>query len=73
MQAGVVQALAEPLWDSSRWLAPDSALGMLLHALAGYEARPTGLQLLFYVAALVGITVASRLVRAPAWRRTAPA
>jgi hypothetical protein len=25
------------------------------------------------VAALVGITVASRLVRAPAWRRTAPA
>ena len=73
MQAGLVQALAEPLWDSSRWLAPDSPLGMLLHALAGYEARPTGLQLLFYLVALVGITIASRLVRAPAWRRTAPA
>lgn len=45
---------------------------LLPHAPAGYEARPTGLQLLFYRVALVGITIASRLVRAPAGRRTAP-
>jgi high-affinity iron transporter len=73
MQAGLVQSLAEPLWDSSAWLAPDSALGALLHALAGYEARPTGLQLLFYVGALVGITLLARLARTPPWRRPAPA
>lgn len=73
MQAGLVHALAEPLWDSSGWLAPESALGALLHALAGYEARPTGLQLLFYFGALAGIALASRLVRPPTWRRTVPA
>lgn len=37
-----------PLWDSSRLLSPASAAGQLLHALAGYEARPTATQLLFY-------------------------
>lgn len=72
-QAGLIQSLAEPLWDTSAWLAPDSALGALLHALAGYEAQPTGLQLLFYVAALVGITLASRMAQPPQWRRTAAA
>ena len=72
IQAGMVQALAEPLWDSSAWLATDSPVGALLHALAGYDARPTGLQLLFYCGALVAIVGASRFVRTPPWRSTAP-
>jgi high-affinity iron transporter len=62
-QAGLVESWTAPLWDSSRWLAPDSAPGALLHALAGYDARPSGLQLLFYVAAIALIVVASRHVR----------
>lgn len=68
-QAGLVQHWDTPLWDSSRWLAPDSALGTLLHALAGYDARPSGLQLLFYGGTLVLITLASRRVRATATPR----
>lgn len=61
-QAGLVQAWGTPLWDSSNWLAPDSALGTLLHALAGYDAHPTGLQLLFYAGTLTLITLASRCI-----------
>jgi len=72
-QAGLVQTWTTPLWDSSTWLAPDSALGALLHALAGYDARPSGLQLLFYVGTLVLITLASRGDRAAPPPRTAPA
>jgi len=72
-QAGTIQVLTEPLWDSSDWLAPDSALGALLHALAGYEAQPTGLQLLFYIGTLAGIAVASRLAQPATTHRHAVA
>lgn len=72
-QAGLVQSWSEPLWDSSRWLAPDSVLGTLLHALAGYDARPSGLQLLFYVATLSIVWLASRVTRLPARARAAHA
>jgi high-affinity iron transporter len=71
-QAGLIQTWTTPLWDSSGWLAPDSALGALLHALAGYDARPSGLQLLFYVGTLALIALASRGTR-PAPPRAAPA
>ena len=71
-QAGLVQTWTTPLWDSSGWLAPDSALGALLHALAGYDAHPSGLQLLFYVGTLALIALASRGTR-PAPPRAAPA
>ena len=59
-QAGLVQSWTEPLWDTSRWLAPDSALGILLRALAGYDARPSGLQLLLYVSTLALLWTAAR-------------
>jgi high-affinity iron transporter len=63
-QAGLVQTWTTPLWDSSAWLAPDSPLGSLLHALAGYDARPSGLQLLCYVGTLALITLTARRVQA---------
>jgi high-affinity iron transporter len=62
-QAGLVDRWTAPLWDSSSWLAPESALGTMLHALVGYDARPSGLQLLFYGATVALIVAASRLAR----------
>jgi high-affinity iron transporter len=62
-QAGLIETWSTPLWDSSRLLGPDSALGTLLHALVGYDARPSGLQLASYLAALLFIVVATRLLR----------
>lgn len=72
VQAGLVEHWGAPLWDSTWLLSPDSALGALLHALAGYDARPSGLQLLFYLGTLLSIVLATRLQRSKAWR-AAPA
>jgi high-affinity iron transporter len=60
IQADMLPALASPLWDTSRWMPDDSALGTLLHALLGYQAQPSATQVLFYVAALVLILAAMR-------------
>lgn len=49
-QAGLVTLLSEPAWNSSGLLPGDSSLGILLHALVGYEPSPSMLQLVFYVA-----------------------
>lgn len=65
-QAGFIETWTRPVWDSSRWLAPDSLLGTLLHALVGYDARPSGLQLASYLAVLVFIVVGTWLLRQPA-------
>lgn len=62
-QAGVLEHGTTPLWDSSAWLASDSALGALLHALVGYDARPSALQIGFYIAVLGGIYFGTRLVK----------
>jgi high-affinity iron transporter len=62
-QAGLIDLWGQSLWDTSDWLRVDSAFGTLAHALAGYEAQPTGLQLAFYMAALFGIVAATRWVR----------
>ncbi|HWI82815.1 FTR1 family iron permease [Ramlibacter sp.] len=62
-QAGLVDAWSTALWDSSHVLPTDSALGVLLHALAGYDAQPSGLQLAFYAGTVVLITLAARRVR----------
>lgn len=64
-QAGLVERWTAPLWDSSAWLAPDSALGTLLHALVGYDAQPSGMQLGFYVVVLAGIFIGTRLAMRP--------
>lgn len=47
-QADLIRPLATPLWDSSALMPMDSLIGKLLHMLAGYEAQPSGIQVLFY-------------------------
>lgn len=57
IQADLLPSLGSPVWDSSAVLPSESALGLLLHALVGYDARPAGMQIIFYAAVLVAITV----------------
>ncbi len=45
-----------PFWDTTRWLAEDSLGGQLLHALIGYEATPTPLQLGAYFLTFIGVS-----------------
>jgi high-affinity iron transporter len=62
-QAGFVEHGTTPLWDTSAALAPDSAIGTLLHALVGYDARPSAAQIASYLAVLVLIYAGTRLMR----------
>jgi high-affinity iron transporter len=59
-QSGLVDWWASALWDSSALLKTDSPLGVLLHALVGYDAQPSGLQLAFYLSTLLIIGLATR-------------
>jgi len=63
-QADWVGVGSEALWDTSTTLPQDSPPGMLLHALVGYDASPSGLQLGFYLLAIGFIWLASRWVQA---------
>jgi high-affinity iron transporter len=63
-QADVLPTLANPLWDSSWLLTDDAWLGRTLHALIGYTAQPTGMQVLFYVA-IVGLLSGGARLAAP--------
>jgi len=51
LQADLVPPLGN-LWDTSHILPEQSLLGQALHALIGYVARPTGIQLVFYLSTL---------------------
>ena len=62
-QAGLINVWGQPLWDTSSWLRIDSPAGTLAHALVGYEAQPTGLQLTFYAVAVLVIVSGARWVR----------
>lgn len=55
LQAGVLPAMGEQLWNSSSVLTRDSALGKVMHTLIGYDDRPAGIQLLFYIVTVLGI------------------
>ena len=49
VQADLLPPLGPMLWDTSGLLSDRSLLGQTLHALVGYDARPAGVQVLFYV------------------------
>jgi len=60
LQADLLPPLGN-LWDTSGVLSENSLLGQALHALVGYVARPTGIQLLFYLGTVGLIGVLMRL------------
>jgi high-affinity iron transporter len=57
---GYLQLLQTPVWDTS-WLLPEGGEGVLgivgrmLHTLIGYSDQPDGLQLIAYLATILGI------------------
>jgi len=61
VQADLLPSLGPQLWDSSGLLSDRSVLGQTLHVLVGYDARPAGVQLLFYVVTGAVIAIGMRL------------
>lgn len=68
IQADLLPSLGSPLWDTSALLPTESPLGTILHSLVGYDARPAGMQLVFYVTVLAAITTGTQWVKRPTSR-----
>lgn len=61
VQADLLPALGEPLWNSSALLNEHSLPGQALHVLVGYTARPVPIQLLAWLATVMLLAVGMRL------------
>ena len=77
IQANMLPSLASPLWDTSGVVDNSSLLGKLLQGLLGYDAQPSGMQMIFFVAVfaaiLMGMGWARKRAAAPAPARATPA
>lgn len=63
IQADLLPALGQPVWDSA-WLIGNGSLpGRTAHILIGYDAQPAGMQLVFYVATLLVLWIGAKLIR----------
>lgn len=62
IQANLIPAWGSQLWDTSWLLTNGSIVGQAMHVLTGYEARPAGMQLVFWAATFVALIVGMRLV-----------
>jgi high-affinity iron transporter len=65
IQADLLPALRSPLWDTSAIIENGSLPGKTLHALIGYDARPSGTQMLVFALVLIGVGIASRMINRP--------
>lgn len=63
IQADWLPSLATPLWDTSAVLSNSSVLGAALHVLVGYDAQPSGTQVVFYLVTALAIFLATRWVK----------
>jgi high-affinity iron transporter len=60
VQADLLPALGDTMWNTSRFLADNSIIGKTLHTVVGYTAEPSGIQLAFYLATLAVIGLLTR-------------
>ena len=61
VQADWLPAWGNQLWDSSAWLDNGTLIGQAMHVLIGYDARPAGMQIVFYAAIVVLLVIGMRL------------
>jgi high-affinity iron transporter len=62
IQADILPSLVSPLWDSSGFIQENGLLGMSLHSLIGYDARPAAMQVIIYMAVLLVIGIGMKSV-----------
>ncbi|MBV9249765.1 MAG: FTR1 family protein [Acetobacteraceae bacterium] len=65
VQADLLPALGESVWDTSAFLSDSSIVGRVLHTLVGYVAQPEGIQLIAFAATLLIIGVPMRAINRP--------
>ncbi|HET7360247.1 MAG TPA: FTR1 family protein [Rhodanobacteraceae bacterium] len=62
VQANLLPEWGNRIWDSSWLLSNGSLPGKILHILVGYDAQPSGIQLVFYASVVVVLVLGMRLV-----------
>jgi high-affinity iron transporter len=62
VQADLLPALGDQLWNTTWLLSEESVPGRILHTLVGYVARPAGMQVIAYVATLIVIGLPMRAI-----------
>lgn len=65
VQADLLPVLHRQVWDTSWLLSNQSDFGNALKTLIGYDAQPSGIQLVFYVATALLIVLGMKLFGAP--------
>jgi high-affinity iron transporter len=61
IQADVLPALGNRIWDTSAVLSNASLMGKTMHTLVGYDAQPAGMQIVFYAVTAVAIAIGMKL------------
>ncbi|MGA8863719.1 MAG: FTR1 family protein [Gallionella sp.] len=72
-QIGLLPDLGNGLWNTSNILSQTSLVGQLLHILVGYIARPSGIEVVFYVGTFLTILTLMRTFGNNQGRRMKPA
>ncbi|MBS0431293.1 MAG: FTR1 family protein [Proteobacteria bacterium] len=62
IQANWLPAWDNQLWNTSALLANDSVVGQALHILVGYDARPAGMQMAFWLVTVILLVLGMRLM-----------
>jgi len=65
VQANLLPALGNQVWNTSWLLSENSIPGRVLHTLIGYVARPEGIQVIAFLATLLAIGIPMRLIGRP--------
>lgn len=71
VQANLLPELGGQIWDSSWLLSDGSVLGKILHILVGYDAQPSGIQLIFYAVVVIALTLGMQLIGGASRRASA--
>jgi high-affinity iron transporter len=71
--ADLLPGWGERLWDTSALLSDESLVGRTFHALIGYSARPSGIQVAAWALTLAVLVGASRAISRPRSRTLATA
>lgn len=65
VQADILPALGERVWDTAALISDEGVVGRVLHALIGYTSRPDGIQVLAYLLTLGVILALMEIVNRP--------
>jgi high-affinity iron transporter len=66
IQADVLPALGNRIWDTSALLSNASLMGKTMHTLIGYDAQPAGMQIVFYAITAIAIGLGMKVWGNPA-------